>query len=106
MFARADKSVINRNYEPHRLTVRGLLREAERLGTYNMVLLKRYGATGQAGRRRTKAVAKIASSLLKLPFCIFSRVALMRDLFYLTREIAALRAYYARTSLESQSTTQ
>jgi len=100
-FARADKSVINRNYEPHRVTVRGLLPEAKRLGTYNMLLLKRYGATGQANRRRTKAVAKIASNLLKLPFCAFSRVRLMRGLFYLTRELAALRAYYARTSLKS-----
>jgi succinoglycan biosynthesis protein ExoM len=98
-FARADKSVINRNYEPHRVTARGLLREAKRLGTYNMVLLKRYGATGQARRRRTKAAAKLASSLLKLPFSAFSRASLMRELFYLTRELAALRAYYGRTSL-------
>jgi succinoglycan biosynthesis protein ExoM len=105
-FARADKSVINRNYEPHRVTVCGLLREARRLGTYNMVLLKRYGAADQAGRRRKKAVAKIASNLLKLPFCTFSRVALMRDLFYLARELATLRAYYARTSLKSQDVTQ
>jgi succinoglycan biosynthesis protein ExoM len=100
-FARADKSVINRNYEPNRVTVLGLLREAKRLGTYNMVLLKRYGASGQASRRRTKAIAKIASNLLKLPFCIFSRVALMRDLFYLARELATVRAYYGKTSLKS-----
>jgi succinoglycan biosynthesis protein ExoM len=105
-FVRADESVINRNYEPHRVTVLGLLREAKRLGTYNMVLLKRYGASGQASRRRTKAVAKIASNLLKLPFCMFSRVALMRDLFYLARELATLRAYYGRTSLKRQSVTQ
>jgi succinoglycan biosynthesis protein ExoM len=105
-FARAEKSVINRNYEPHRVAIRGLLREANRLGTYNMVLLKRYGASGQASRRRARAVAKIASSLLKLPFCIFSRVALMRNLFYLARELATLRAYYGRNSLKSQSVTQ
>jgi len=104
-FARAEESVINRNYEPHRVTVLGLLREATRLGTYNMVLLKRYSASGQASRRRTKAVAKIASNLLKLPFCIFSRVALMRGLFYLAREIATLRAYYGRTSPNSPSVT-
>lgn len=95
-FARAGKSVINRDFEPHRLTARGVLKEAKRLGTYNMVLLKRYGATGQASRRRTKAVAKTASCLLKLPFCAFSKASLMRDLFYLTRELAAVRTYYAK----------
>jgi succinoglycan biosynthesis protein ExoM len=104
-FARADESVINRNYEPHRVTVIGLLREAARLGTYNMVLLNRYGASGQARRRRTKAIAKIASNLLKLPFCIFSRVALMRGLFYLARELATLRAYYGTTSLKPHGVT-
>jgi hypothetical protein len=88
--------VINRDFEPHRLTARGVLKEAKRLGTYNMVLLKRYGDTGQASRRRTKAVAKTASLLLKLPFCAFSKAALMRDLFYLTRELAAVRTYHAK----------
>jgi succinoglycan biosynthesis protein ExoM len=104
-FARADESVINRNYEPHRVTVLGLLQEANGLGKYNMLLLKRYGASGQASRRRTKALAKITSNLLKLPFCIFSREALMCDLFYLVRELATVRAYYERTSLKSQRIT-
>jgi len=95
--ARAEKSVINREYEPSRLTVRGSLQEALRLGSSNMFLLRRHGTSAQISYRRNKALKKIALGLVKLPLCPFSRVSLMRNLFSLSRELGTLRAYYAKT---------
>lgn len=93
-FARAENSVIHRNYEPHRLSPRGFLREALLTGVYTMRLLKKHGSPSQISQRKKKALKKMTLAFLKLPISIFSMVSLMQNLFILSRELGVVRAYY------------
>lgn len=97
-FARAENSVIHRNYEPHRLSARGLLREALLSGIYTMRLLKKHGSPVQIKQRKRKALKKMTLALLKLPICMFSMVSLMHNLFILSREFGVVRTYSEKST--------
>jgi glycosyltransferase involved in cell wall biosynthesis len=89
-FARSEDSVIHKNYESHRLSATGLLREALLNGIYAMRLLKKHGSPVQVRHRKKKALKKITLAFLKFPICIFSATSLMNNLFILTREMGML----------------
>lgn len=95
-FARSEDSVIHKNYESHRLSATGLLREAFLNGGYAMLLLKKNGFSVQVRKRKKKALKKITLSLLKFPLCIFSATSFMNNLFILSREFGMLSMYYKK----------
>lgn len=97
-FARSEESVIHKNYESHRLSATGLLREAFLNGGYAMLLLKKNGFSVQVRKRKKKALKKITLSLLKFPLCIFSATSFMNNLFILSREFGMLSMYYKKIS--------
>ena len=97
-FARAVNSVIHRNFEPHRLTAGGLLREALLNGTYTMRLLKKHSTPFQINKRKRKALKKMTLAFLKLPICMFSMVSLMQNLFILSRELGVVRTYFEKNT--------
>jgi len=105
-FARSENSVIHKNYESHRLSATGLLREALLNGVYAMRLLKKHGSSVQIRQRKKKALKKITLAFLKFPICIFSVASLMNNLFILSREFGMLCMYYEKfpkkVKIESQ----
>jgi glycosyltransferase involved in cell wall biosynthesis len=95
-FAIAEKSVIHRYFDDYRVTVRGLLRYAFRLGEYTMQLLADHGLGGKINRRKSKAIKNIVLRGLSLPVCIFSPVQMVRNLFKISKEMGILFFYYCR----------
>jgi glycosyltransferase involved in cell wall biosynthesis len=95
-FAIAEKSVIHRYFDDYRVTVRGLLRYAFRLGEYTMQLLADHGLGSKINRRKSKAIKNIVLRGLSLPACIFSPVQMVRNLFKISKEMGILFFYYCR----------
>jgi glycosyltransferase involved in cell wall biosynthesis len=95
-FAIAEKSVIHRYFDDYRVTVRGLLRYAFRLGEYTMQLLADHGLGRKINRRKSKAIKNIVLRGLSLPACIFSPVQMVRNLFKISKEMGILFFYYCR----------
>jgi len=95
-FAIAEQSVIHRYFDDCRLTVRGLLRYAFRLGKYTMRLLTDHGTHSKINRRRKKAVKNIFVRGLSLPVWIFSPAHMVRNLFKISKEAGVLFFYYCR----------
>lgn len=79
--ASADHSVIHRNHEPERYTIRGLFRRGFKNGC------SRVNMAGSHGDRRrrlslfTTALGKLLISLIMLPFSVFSRGRFMHHLY-------------------------
>ncbi len=81
----ADHSVIRRNHEAERYTMRGLFRRGFKNGCSRVNMAGSHGDR----RRRLKLVAtalgKLSISLIMLPFSIFSRGAFMHHLYRLAK---------------------
>lgn len=83
--ASADRSVIYRNHDPQRYTVRGLLRRGFKNGCSQVNLA---GFHGNRSRRLSllgNALLKFFISLIILPFSIFSRSFFMHHLYRMAK---------------------
>lgn len=85
-FTLASRSVVNRDFEPERLTLAGAIKRAFRFGASTITMARRHGPPGRARRRTIKALGKLVLIVVMLPMTIFSRRLLIRNLCKLSRE--------------------
>jgi len=102
--ASADGSVIQRNHESERYTLRGLFNRGFKNGCSNIYMARAHGSWRRSAKLVVKALLKLALSLLLLPFSVFSKSAFMHNLYRIARSCGTIYTattgrrinYYAR----------
>lgn len=90
----AEKSVVNRYYEDHRLTVRGMLRYAFRRGNAEVHLTRKHEPPAGLRRAKAKAIRKLGLSLVVLPAAIFSKRLLARRIYATSYGLGMLYGFF------------
>ena len=83
--ASADRSIIHRNHDPERYTVRGLLRRGFKNGCSQVNLAGFHGNLGRRLALLAGALVKFSISLIILPFSVFSRSFFMHHLYRMAK---------------------
>ena len=96
VFALADTSVVMRDFDSSRMTVRGVLRLAFRRGSSNMHIAKMHGTPKQIRRRRNKAFRKIALGILLVPVTVFSKPRFVKNLYEISNKLGCLHGMLGR----------
>lgn len=81
----ADTSIIQRNHEPARYTVKGLLKRGFKNGCSQVNMVRTHGTPGRQIKLAMTSLLKFLVILLILPFCIFSRGRFMHSLYRLAK---------------------
>lgn len=88
--AAAEQSVIFRNHEAERYTIRGLFRRGFKNGCSRVNMAGSHGNVGRRVRLFLTALGKLTLSLLVLPFSIFSRAMFMHHLYRMAKSSGIL----------------
>jgi succinoglycan biosynthesis protein ExoM len=102
--ASADASVVQRNHEAERYTVRGLFNRGFKSGCSNIYLARVHGNWKRTPKLLTKSMVKLAIALILLPFSIFSKKHFMHNVYRIARSCGTVYAattgrrinYYSR----------
>ena len=102
--ASADSSIIQRNHESERYTLRGLFNRGFKNGCSNIYMARAHGSWKRIAKLVIKALLKLFISLILLPFSVFSKSAFMHNLYRAARSCGTIYAattgrsinYYAR----------
>jgi glycosyltransferase involved in cell wall biosynthesis len=97
IFASADKSIINRNYEDYRLTIRGLLTRGFKNGCSRIRTTRRHGTRAGVRTKGAIALLRLPVKVISLPLYVFSKALLMRHLYRLSKDAGVLYGYTGRT---------
>lgn len=89
-FACTRESIIHKYSDSQRLTVRGLLKRAFRIGCSTMNLLKEHGSASEVRKKRKKSLKKLAKSTCALPVAVFRKDRLMKHLWRISRTLGVL----------------
>jgi succinoglycan biosynthesis protein ExoM len=88
--ATAADSIIQRNHEPARYTMRGLLKRGFKNGCSQVTMVRTHGTLARALKLATTSLLKFLVTLLILPFCIFSRGLFMHNVYRLAKSSGIL----------------
>ncbi len=88
--ASANDSVINRNHEAERYTIRGLFRRGFKNGCSRVNMAGSHGDRQRRLRLVATALGKLSISLIILPFSIFSRGVFMHHLYRVAKSSGVL----------------
>lgn len=102
--ASADGSVIQRNHESERYTLRGLLSRGFKNGCSNIYMARAHGSWRRIAKLLAKSLLKLLMSLILLPFSVFSKSNFMHNLYRIARSCGTVYAattgrsinYYSR----------
>jgi len=97
VFASADKSIINRNYEDFRLSLSGLLKLGFKNGCSRMNMTRRHGTAAGVRTKGRKALLRLPLKVISLPLYVFSKSLLMRHLYRLSKDVGVLYGFTGRT---------
>ena len=89
-FASTQDSVIHKCSDIKRVTVRGLLKRAFRIGCSAMNLLKHHGSAPVFKEKRRKSIKKLGKSAIALPASIFRKDRLMKHPWRISRTLGIL----------------
>lgn len=89
-FAWTQDSVIHKCSDAARVTSRGLLKRAFRIGCSTMNLLKEHGSAPEVRKKRVKSIKKLVKSALALPVSVFRKDRLMKHLWRISRTLGIL----------------
>lgn len=89
-FAWTQESLIHKFSDSERVTVRGLLKRAFRIGCSTMHLLKHHGSAPAIRERRMKSIKKLVKSTFALPVSIFRKDRMMKHLWRISRTLGVL----------------
>ncbi len=96
-FASAERSIVNRNYEDFRLSLRGLLKRGFKNGCSQMNLTRRHGTPAGLRRKGLKALLRVPLKVVSLPVYALSKNRLMRQLYRLSKDIGLVYGFTGRT---------
>ena len=102
-FASAENSVILRNHDPNRFTIRGILRRGFKNGCSRANLARSHGDTMRRLSLFGSSLAKLLLSLVVLPFCIGSRGRFNHTLYKLGKSSGVLYASVTGRSIHYYS---
>jgi succinoglycan biosynthesis protein ExoM len=102
--ASADGSVIQRNHETERYTLRGLFDRGFKSGCSNIYLARVHGSWKRIAKLVVKSLLKLIMSLILLPFSVFSKRNFMHNIYRIARSCGTVYAattgrrinYYSR----------
>lgn len=97
VFASADKSIINRNFEDFRLSLRGLLKLGFKNGCSRMNMTRRHGTPAGVRTKGAKALLRFPLKVISLPLYVFSKGRLLRHLYRLGKDAGVLYGFAGRT---------
>ena len=89
-FACAQESMVHKCNDVERVTVRGQLKRAFRIGCSTMNLLKEHGSAPAIKKKRMKSLKKLVKSALALPVSIFRKDRMMKHLWRISRTLGVL----------------
>ena len=89
-FAWTQESLIHKCSDSERVTARGLLKRAFRIGCSTMNLLKEHGSPPAIRDKRIRSIKKLVRSTCALPVSIFRRDRMMRHLWRISRTLGVL----------------
>lgn len=89
-FAWTLESLIHKCNDVERVTVRGQLKRAFRIGCSTMNLLREHGSAPAIRKKRKKSIKKLVKSAIALPISIFRKDRMMKHLWRIARTLGVL----------------
>ncbi len=97
VFASAHDSIVNRDYEDFRLSLRGLVKRGFKNGCSQMNLTRRHGTRAKLREKGAKALLRLPVKVISLPLFIFSKSRLLRQLYRLSKDVGLVYGFTGRT---------